>query len=260
MTWLILSTGCCNAEKTMILLRSILFYAGLSCATIVFFPIAILLYPFPLNLRFRVMSRWAIFNLWWLRRTCGLGHEIEGLGNIPQQASIIMCKHQSAWETLALQLVFPPQVWILKRELLWIPIYGWALAAMQPIAINRSSMIRAMRQIVNEGCQRLQQGLWVVIFPEGTRIAPGIRGKYQPGGGMLAEQAGCPVVPVAHNSGYFWPRNSLKKWPGTITMVIGPPIDSKGKSAEFIMAQVEDWIETTVERLPKPASRAVIGK
>jgi len=244
----------------MILIRAILFYAGLSCATIVFFPIAFLLYPFPLILRFRVMSRWAIFNLWWLRVSCGLGHEVEGLDNIPRQASIIMCKHQSAWETLALQLIFPPQVWILKRELLWIPIYGWALAAMQPIAINRSSVIRAVRQIVNEGCKRLQQGLWVVIFPEGTRVAPGMRGKYQPGGAMLAEKSGCPVVPVAHNSGYFWPRNSLKKWPGTIKIVVGPPIDSRGKSAEDIMQQVEEWIETTVEGLPKPDIGAAIPK
>ena len=242
----------------MILLRAILFYAGLSCATIVFFPIAFLLYPFPLHLRFRVMSRWAVFNLWWLRVICGLGYEVEGIENIPHQASIIMCKHQSAWETLVLQLIFPPQVWILKRELLWIPIYGWALAAMQPIAINRSSIIRAVRQIVNEGCKRLQQGLWVVIFPEGTRVAPGKRGKYQPGGAMLAEKSGCAVVPVAHNSGYFWPRNSLKKWPGTIKMVIGPPIDSRGKSAEDILRQVEEWIETTVEGLSKPAIEVTI--
>ena len=235
----------------MVLLRAILFYTGLSLATIVFFPIAFLLYPFPMSLRFRIMSRWSIFNLWWLGVVCGLGHEVEGLENIPQQPSIIMCKHQSAWETLALQLIFPPQVWILKRELLWIPIYGWALAAMQPIAIDRSSVIRSMRTIVDEGRKRLQQGLWVVIFPEGTRTAPGTRGKYQPGGGMLAEKAGCPVVPVAHNSGYFWPRNSLKKWPGKIKMIIGPPIDSSGKSAEDIMSQVEDWIESTVDRLPK---------
>ena len=236
----------------MLLVRAMLFYAGLACATIVFFPVALLLYPFPLKLRFRVMSRWAVFNLWWLRVICGLGFEIEGLENIPAQTAIIMCKHQSAWETLALQLMFPPQVWILKRELLWIPIYGWALAAMQPIAIDRSSAVRAMRRIVKQGQERLQQGLWVVVFPEGTRVAPGERGKYQPGGAMLAEQSGCPVVPVAHNSGYFWPRNSLKKWCGTITMVIGPPIDSRGKSAHEILRLAEDWIETTTGRLPKP--------
>lgn len=236
----------------MLLFRAILFYSGMALATFVFFPLAFLLYPFPLSLRFQVMSRWAIFNLWWLRVVCGLKHEVEGLENIPKHASIIMCKHQSAWETLALQLIFPAQVWILKRELLWIPIYGWALAAMQPIAINRSSAIRAVRQIVDEGCKRLQEGLCVVIFPEGTRVAPGVRGKYQPGGGMLAEKSGCPVVPVAHNSGCFWPRRSFKKWPGTIKMVVGPPIDSRGKGAGEIMNQVEDWIETTVERLPRP--------
>lgn len=234
----------------MLYLRAALFYLGLSLVTIIYLPVSQLLWPFSIATRFRVMSKWSVFNLWWLRVTCNIDHVVVGLENIPDEPSIIMCKHQSAWETLALQLYFPPQVWILKRELLWIPVYGWCLAVMQPIAINRQSAIKSMRQIASDGIKRLHQGLWVVIFPEGTRVPPGVRGKYQPGGGMLAEQSGRKVVPVAHNSGYVWPRNSFRKWPGTITMVIGPPIECKDRTADEITRIVEEWIESTVEKLP----------
>lgn len=237
----------------MVLLRSLLFYAGLVLATLLFAPLSLILLVVPFPLRFRIMSQWSVFNLWWLGVACGLKHEITGLEHIPDGPCIIMCKHQSAWETLALQLVFPAQVWVLKKELLWIPIYGWALATMEPIAIDRASGMRALRQIVDKGKPRLEKGLCVVIFPEGTRTPPGQRQKYQPGGGMLAAQTGYPVVPVAHNSGCFWPRQSLKKWPGTIRMVIGPPIDPNSKSAAQVTREVEDWIETTVASLPMPS-------
>ena len=160
-----------------------------------------------------------------------------------------MCKHQSAWETLALQIIFPAQAWILKRELLWIPIYGWGLATMQPIAIDRGSAIKSFRQIVNQGCKRLAQGIWVVIFPEGTRVAPGESRKYLPGGGLLAEKSGYPIVPVAHNAGLFWPRKTIIKRPGTINMVIGPVIQGKNKSANEIMQEVEIWIEDMTAKL-----------
>jgi len=237
----------------MVLLRSIFFYCGLTLSTLVFVPLGILIYPLPLALRFRIISKWAVFNLYWLRLCCNLSHEIKGLENIPKDGvAIIMCKHQSAWETLALQQFFPPQVWVLKRELLWIPIYGWGLASMEPIAIDRGSATKALRQIVEQGCRRLTQGLWVVIFPEGTRTPAGSRQKYQPGGGMLASKSEYPVIPVAHNSGYFWPRNSIRKWPGTISMVIGPAIETKGKSAKEITRETEEWIESTVANLPAP--------
>ena len=240
----------------MLLARALVFYAGMASATLIFVPLSILLYPFPFRFRFAVVSRWAVFNLAWLRICCGLDHVIEGQDNIPDDgAAIIMCKHQSAWETLVLQFTFPAQVWILKRELLWIPIYGWGLAAMEPIAIDRGSASKALRQIVDQGCKRLAAGLWVVIFPEGTRTQAGEKHKYQPGGGMLASKSGYPVIPIAHNSGYFWPRNSLRKWPGTINMVIGPAIETKGKSAKQITAETEEWIESTVETLPIPDGR-----
>ena len=210
----------------MLLARSLLFYTGLALSTIIAAPILLIIYPLPFKLRYFAVTRWTLFNLWWLKITCNLEHRLSGMENIPAGPAIIMCNHQSAWETLALQIIFPPQAWILKRELLWIPIYGWGLASMQPIAIDRESVIKSFRQIVEQGCDRLSKNIWVVIFPEGTRVAPDETRKYLPGGGLLAEKSGCPVVPVAHNSGYFWPRNSFTKKPGTISMIIGPAIES----------------------------------
>jgi 1-acyl-sn-glycerol-3-phosphate acyltransferase len=235
----------------MLLIRSLLFNAGLVVSTIITVPVCLLVYPLPFKLRYFIVTRWTLFNLWWLKITCGLKHTVSGLENIPEGPAIIMSKHQSAWETLAIQILFPPQAWILKRELLWIPVYGWGLASMQPIAIDRGSAIKSFRQIVDQGRKRLADGIWVVVFPEGTRVAPGEKGKYLPGGGLLAEKSGCPVVPVAHNAGYFWPRNSFIKRSGTINLVIGPPIESRGKSASEITREVETWIEETVAKLPQ---------
>ena len=236
----------------MLALRTTLFYAGLAAVTPVFTMLGLLLLIAPFHLRFAAVSRWAAFNLWWLRVTCDLDFEVVGRENIPAQAAIILCKHQSAWETLALQMVFPAQAWVLKRELLWIPIYGWGLATLNPIAIDRSAGGRALRQLVRHGRQRLERNIWVVIFPEGTRVAPGQRGIYQPGGALLAAETGRPVIPVAHNAGWFWPRKSFRKHPGLIRMVIGPPIASDGRSAKEITALAEDWIETTISSLPVP--------
>jgi len=240
----------------MLLCRALLFYMGMILATLIVSPVSIIIYPLPFKLRYAFVSHWAAFNIWWLKLTCGLTHSVEGLENIPGSPAIIMCKHQSAWETFVLQQIFPAQAWILKRELLWIPIYGWGLATLQPIAIDRGSAINSLRQIVEQGCERLEQGIWVVIFPEGTRVVPGVKKKYLPGGGLLAEKTGYPIVPIAHNSGYFWPRNSLIKKPGTINMIIGPLIETQGKSANDITAEVEEWIESTIEKLPAPESTA----
>lgn len=233
----------------MLLFRSLLFYTGLIISTIITAPVCLLIYPIPFKLRYFIVTRWTVFNLWWLKITCNLKHTITGIENIPEGPAIIMCKHQSAWETLALQVIFPAQAWILKRELLWIPVYGWGLATMQPIAIDRGSAIKSFRQIVDQGYQRLAQGIWVVIFPEGTRVAPGEKKTYLPGGGLLAEKSGYPIVPVAHNAGYFWPRNSIIKKPGTINMIIGPVIPCVGKTAKEIMQEVETWIENTTAQL-----------
>lgn len=217
--------------------------------TLLFMPVSIILLPLPFRTRYKVVSQWAIININWLKMTCNLDYELTGTDNIPSGPAIIMCKHQSAWETLILQKIFPPQCWILKRELLWIPVYGWGLATLKPIAIDRNSAIKSLREIVKQGNKRLAEGIWIVVFPEGTRVAPGQKKNYLPGGGMLAEKTGYPIVPIAHNAGYFWPRNSFLKKPGTIKMVIGPVIQPGKKSANEITNEVEDWIESTVRQL-----------
>ena len=234
---------------------SFLFILGMVISTLIAVPVTLFLLAVPFPLRFRLVSNWARFNLWSLGVTCRIKAEIEGLENITDQPAIIMCKHQSTWETLMIQILFPPQVWLLKRELLRIPIYGWGLATMKPIAIDRSLGVRSLKQLVRQGKERLDAGLWVVVFPEGTRLAPGVRQKYHPGGALLAEKAGYPVIPIAHNAGYLWPRHSFLKRPGTIRMVIGPPIQSGGKKAAQILRETEEWIETTVASLPAPVSR-----
>ena len=233
----------------MLILRSLLFYIGQIISTILIAPIGIIAFPLDFKKRYYLITRWAVFNLWWLKICCNVTYEIEGKDNIPGKPCIVMSKHQSAFETLALQQIFIPQVWVLKKELLQIPIYGWGLASMQPIAINRDSTIKSFRQIADQGCDRLQKGYWVIIFPEGTRVAPNKKKKYLPGGGMLAEKSGAQVVPVAHNAGRLWPRNSMIKKPGLITIKIGPVIESENKSAKEITDEVENWIEKEVGEL-----------
>ena len=234
----------------MLFLRSLLFYIGQIISTILIAPIGVIAFPLDFKKRYYLITRWAVFNLWWLKICCNVTYEILGKENIPKKPCIVMCKHQSAFETLALQRIFIPQVWILKKELLQIPIYGWGLASMQPIAINRDSSIKSFKQIADQGCERLEKGYWVVIFPEGTRVAPNKKKKYLPGGGMLAEKSGARIVPVAHNAGRLWPRNSMIKKPGLITIKIGPVMESKNKTAKEITNNVENWIEKTVGELP----------
>ncbi len=234
----------------MLILRSLLFYIGQIISTILIAPIGIIAFPLDFKKRYYLITRWAVFNLWWLKICCNVTYEIKGKDNIPGKPCIVMSKHQSAFETLALQQIFIPQVWILKKELLQIPIYGWGLASMQPIAINRDSTIKSFRQIADQGCERLQKGYWVIIFPEGTRVAPNKKKKYLPGGGMLAEKSGAQIVPVAHNAGRLWSRNSMIKKPGLITIKIGPVIESENKSAKEITDEVENWIEKEIGELP----------
>jgi len=234
----------------MLILRSLLFYIGQIISTILIAPIGVIAFPLDFKKRYYLITRWAVFNLWWLKLCCNVRYEIVGIDNIPEKPCIVMCKHQSAFETLALQRIFIPQIWVLKKELLQIPIYGWGLASMQPIAINRDSTIKSFKQIADQGYERLKKGYWVVIFPEGTRVAPNKKKKYLPGGGMLAEKSGAQVVPIAHNAGRLWPRNSMIKKPGLITIKIGPVIKSENKSAKEITNEVENWIEKTVGELP----------
>ena len=233
----------------MIWMRSLLFMLGMVLFTPVYTVIAMLTFPLPAMLRYRIISGWAHMTLWWLRLSCGIRHRVSGTEHIPATPTIILAKHQSAWETIAFQLIFPPQVWVLKRELLWIPFFGWGLAMTSPIAIDRSSGREALKQLVAQGRNRLQQGFWVVVFPEGTRIAPGEKGKYHIGGAWLATHTQTTVIPVAHNAGEFWGKNSFLKKPGIIDVRIGPTIETAGMKPEELNRRVEAWIEQEMPRL-----------
>ncbi len=230
----------------MLFLRSLLFYIGLIPAGLVFSTLALLLLPLPYQLRYQVLIRLGRFAIWWLEKTCQVSYQVQGLENIPTTPAIVLSKHQSAWETIACQQIFPMQVWLLKRELLWLPMLGWLLASLKPIAIERKNLRQSLQRIIEQGKQCLAQGLWIVIFPEGTRVAPGEKKRYGIGGALLAEKSGYPVVPVAVNSGQFWPPKSFIKRPGTIQVIIGPVIESTGKSYKEINAKAEKWIEETM--------------
>ncbi len=235
--------------RIVLVARAVLFWLGMLLSTVVIAPLSLLTFPLPFVMRYRFIGLWTHFNLWWLERSCGLYYQVDGLENIPAANAIVMAKHQSTWETLALQRIFGPQVWVLKRELLWLPLFGWGLALLEPIAIDRKAGRKAVRQVVDQGIQRLRAGRWVVIFPEGTRVAPGERRRYGVGGAVLAAQSGYPIVPVAHNAGEFWRRHSFIKYPGVIRVVIGTPIATAGRSATDIIAEVEDWIESTMLKI-----------
>jgi 1-acyl-sn-glycerol-3-phosphate acyltransferase len=233
----------------MLVIRSTIFLLLQLVLTPVFSTLAILTFPFSPLTRYRLISSYAHTMIWLLKVVCGIRHEVTGMENIPAAPCVVLCKHQSAWETLALQAIFPPQAWVLKRELLWIPFFGWALALTSPIAINRSDGKGAVKQLLKQGKHRLAQGFFVVIFPEGTRIPYGERGKYKVGGALLAASSGAPVVPVAHNAGRLWGRNSFIKHPGLITMSIGAPIITQGLKADEINQKTEAWIENEIRQL-----------
>ena len=231
-------------------LRSLLFSTGMVSTALVFSALGTLTAPLPFRVRYRFLTQWARLNLWWLAKTCGLDFVVEGIENVPRNtAAIVFCKHQSAWETLALQRVFPPHAWVLKRELMWVPFFGWGLAMLEPIAIDRKAGRRAIKQIISQGRARLDAGRWVVVFPEGTRVAPGQMRRFGLGGALLAEHTGYPVVPVAHNAGEFWPRRGFLKRRGTVRMVIGPAIETVGRRAEDINAEAEGWIRDTMRMI-----------
>ena len=230
----------------MLFLRSSLFFIGQLITAPVFTLIALLAWPVNPILRNQLISGWARSMIWWLRVTCNVRHEISGMENIPDTPCIILAKHQSTWETFAFQAIFPTQVYVLKRELLWIPIFGWGLAMTSPIAINRASGREALKQLVSKGQARLAQGLWVVIFPEGTRMRPHQQGKYHIGGAWLACQTKTPVLPVAHNAGHCWPKGFIKQ-AGVIKLHIGPAIATADLKADALNLKVEQWIEAQMQ-------------
>ena len=205
--------------------------------------LGLLTIPLPLKLRYRFIRLWSKQQLWWLKVLCNIDYQVTGLENIPDAAAIILCKHQSTWETLALQSIFPHQVWVLKRSLLWVPFFGWGLALLKPIAIDRQGGRKSLKQLVEQGVEHMQQGRWIVVFPEGTRVAFGSTGEYHIGGAFLAQQSAKPVVPVTHNAGKFWGKRKFIKQPGTIQVHIGKPINTAGRKAKEINQEVKEWIE-----------------
>jgi len=233
----------------LVALRSTLFAVFQLLITPVFAIIALLTFPLPAQTRYRIITVWTRCVMWASRVICGIRYRVIGVENIPNDPCIILAKHQSAWETMGFQLIFPPQVWVLKRELLRVPFFGWGLAMLSPIAIDRSSRRQALQQLVEQGRERLAAGFYIVIFPEGTRIAPGKRGKYRAGGARLALQTGTPVLPVAHNAGLCWGKNAFLKYPGMVTVSIGPPIQPDTDNAETLARRVEDWIENEMLHL-----------
>ena len=224
-------------------LGSCLLFIYIVISTLILGCLILLSAPLAFSVRYTVANFWINGLLFMLKLFCGLSYEVTGLENIPHgQAAIILSKHQSAWETIALRQIISPQTAVLKKSLLSIPFGGWALATLKPIAIDRKNQKQALQMLIEQGLERLQEGLFVVIFPEGTRVAPGDNKKFNAGGAMLAQKSGFPVIPLAHNAGEFWPRNSFLKYPGVIKVKIGPQIISENKKAKEINAEAEAWI------------------
>jgi 1-acyl-sn-glycerol-3-phosphate acyltransferase len=213
----------------------------------IFFVIACSFLPF--RKRFILARVWGLVLLWALKWTCRLDYRIEGQENLPAGNHIALWKHSSSWETIAMAVVFPRQVWVLKRELLWIPVVGWGIRQLHAIAIDRKSGHSAVGQVVEQGKQRLDEGDWIMIFPEGTRMPHGQTRKYGVSGTLLAVERDKLIVPVAHNAGSYWPRRGLLKKPGTVRVVIGPPVAAAGRDVREINREVQEWIERTVAQL-----------
>lgn len=238
-----------NTPYLVIWFRSLAFWIVFAVTLVIFATLLLFTVFFSLETRWRLLQVWVNFILWWLKVTCKLTHEVQGSEHITPEAGIVFSKHQSTWETIALQQIFPVQVWVAKRELMWLPFFGWGLAIMKCIHIKRGSGRAAVKQLVTQGRARLNEGIWVVIFPEGTRIPAGQRGRYRIGGAVLAEQTGYPIVPVAHNAGEYWPRRSFIKRPGVIQVRIGAPIDPTGKTAQQLLVEASDWIEDRMQEI-----------
>jgi 1-acyl-sn-glycerol-3-phosphate acyltransferase len=233
----------------MQLFRSLLFTTYMMASACVFGAVMALGFWLPYRAQFAIARCWARSLFWVLERLCGLKFVVEGREHIPQGNHIVMSNHASAWETVAPFLIFPPQVWVLKRELLWIPFVGWGLKLLRPIAINRGEGHRAVNQVVEQGKARLNDGLWIVIFPEGTRVVAGETRKFGVSGALLAVASGKSLVPLSHNAGKFWPRRGFLKKPGTIRVVIGEPIDPSGKNPRELNEEVRESIEAGLARI-----------
>jgi 1-acyl-sn-glycerol-3-phosphate acyltransferase len=233
--------------------RSLVFTALLFLTTLAF-GVAVLIsamLPLSIEQRYVIPRYWGLFLTWLAKVICGIDYVIEGRERLPTVPFISLWKHSSAWETLAQMFVVPPASWLLKREVLWIPVVGWAVKTYNPIAIDRRAGHSAVNQVVKQGRDRLASGMGVVVYPEGTRMPPGQTRKYGVSGALLGVETGAPIVPIAHNSGYLWRRRSLLKKAGTIYLVIGEPIDPAGRDPRQINEQVQAWMEATIAEITR---------
>ena len=235
----------------LLYIRATLYWIGLLTSTVfygLFSPLLLMLGP---KLSYRTVLPWTHFNIWWLKVTCGVNYNIIGKENIDlNNRGIILANHQSTWETMLIPTLLPTTSWVLKKELTWIPFFGWALITTKPIAIDRKSGASAVEQVKKRGKERLDEGNWICMFPEGTRVLPGQKKAYRMGAALLAEYSGYPVYPLAHNAGECWPRHSYIKLPGKITVSIGKPFSVEGLTAEQINDKVRNWIEAEIEKMP----------
>lgn len=236
------------------LIRSSLFYLGYWAAILFYGVLAVLIFPLPIEWRHRIMLQWCSFTIFWVRITCGVRYQVIGRENMEnlQAPYIILSKHQSQWETFILQILFFPATTILKKELLRIPLFGWGLRHFRPIAIDRSNRKEALRAVKTGGVAAIERGANVLLFPEGTRVPPGDRGRYARGGPEIAIESGKQILPLAHNAGYLWPGKKFVKKPGLITIKIGEPISPDGKTSRELTQEVEDKIESMMLTLNKP--------
>lgn len=225
-------------------IRSLIFTLVMIVATVIWAPICFLFAPLPYNARYRATALWNVFIIWAAKVICGIRYEKKGFENFPDSPVIVLSKHQSAWETIFLLMASPrPLVFVFKKSILYIPFFGWGIALLKMIPIDRSKGKDAFAQVVKIGRQRLADGQWVIMFPEGTRTPVGQKGNYKGGGTRLAIETDTPVIPIALNSGECWPKNSFIKRPGTITVSVGKPMYAEGMNATEFMAKVEEWIE-----------------
>lgn len=231
-------------------LRSALFALVMAVVTVIWAFVCIALSPFPYNVRYRGTAVWNIIVIWAAKAICGIRYETRGFENFPDGPVIVLSKHQSAWETIFLFMATPrPLVFVFKKSITYIPFFGWGIMLLRMIPIDRKKGKDAFAQVVTQGRRRMADGQWVIMFPEGTRIAVGQKGQYKLGGARLAVETNIPVIPIALNSGECWPRNSFIKKPGVVTVSVGQPIAPDGMDAMQLMQKVEDWIETEMRNI-----------
>lgn len=226
-------------------LRSLLFLAFGFTSILVFAVFALLVFWAPQSFLWQIVVTYCRFALWGGEFFCGMKVVVEGKENLPDEPSVIMIKHTTTLETYGHVPMFPRTAWVLKREIIWMPVFGWVIGLLfRPIAIRRSARSTAVRQVISQGKEKLKNGVWVTIFPEGTRMPPGETRRYGVSGAALAQEANVPIVPVAHNAGDLWPRRQIVKHPGIVRFVIGPPISAQGRTPRETNLAVQEWIES----------------